>query len=334
MNFKVNVMRSAAMAGVAVALLASCGGGTQIEAFVPRRVIAFGDEASLIEPDPGFAGQGRKYTVNGVATDATTALPVVPTQRVCATNQVWTQQLAYSFGFAFPDCATAGYTANSVMRAQAGAQVAQLTAQVTSFLASDAFGSNDLVTVMVGTNDIIFAAENSADPVAAVQAAGTQVGAEVVRITDRGAKVIVSTVPSLGFAPYAISRETTTPGTVARMSNLSEQFNTALRLKLREVRDGGRAVGLVLADELVLAMTRNPAGYGVINITLPICPTTGANALPNCDMTNITPAAIDPTGTTTTYGYDWLWADDRHLGANAQTRLGSLAVSRARSNPF
>lgn len=334
MYFKVNVMRSAAGAALAVALLASCGGGTQIESFVPRRVIAFGDEASLIETDPSFAGQGRKYTVNGVSIDATTALPVSPTQRLCAVNQIWTQQLAYSYGFAFPECATTGYAANSVMRAAAGAQVAQLTAQVTAFLASDAFGNNDLVTVMVGTNDIIFAAENAADAVAAVRAAGTQVGAEVVRITDRGAKVIVSTVPNLGFAPYAISREAATPGTVARLSELSTQFNTALRLKLQEVRDGGRAVGLVLADELVLAMTRNPPGYGLSNITLPICPTAGANALPNCDMTNITPTAIDPAGVTANYGYDWLWADDRHLGANAQGRLGGLAINRARSNPF
>ncbi len=49
MNFKVNVMRSAAAAGLSVVMLASCGGGTQIESFVPARVIAFGDEASLIE---------------------------------------------------------------------------------------------------------------------------------------------------------------------------------------------------------------------------------------------------------------------------------------------
>jgi phospholipase/lecithinase/hemolysin len=269
-----------------------------------------------------------------VGIDTTTNLPLSPTQRVCASNQVWVQQLAYSYGFAFPACATTGYSANSVMSAQAGAQATQLTAQVTAFLASDAFASNDLVTVMVGTNDIIFAAENSPDAAAAVRAAGEQVGAEVVRITNRGAKVIVSTVPNLGLAPYAISREAATPGTVARMSSLSEQFNDALRLKLREVRDGGRAAGLVLADELVRAMVGNLAGYGLVNATLPVCPLAGANALPNCDMTNITPAAIDPAATTTNYGYDWLWADDRHLGANAQSRLGALAVNRSRSNPF
>jgi lysophospholipase L1-like esterase len=330
MKFKWNLMRSAA-AALAVTGLASCGGGTQVESFVPARVIAMGDEASLVNPD------GTKFTVNGVVftTDNTVTPPVtapaVPKALDCASNQVWTQQVAYSFGMSFPGCATAGYTPTGVMLATAGATVTGLTSQVNTYLGGTV-NSNDLVTVMVGTNDIIAAAESSANPVAAVRAAGTQVGAEVVRITDRGAKVVVSTVPNLGMAPYAISRETGAPGTVAFMSDLSTQFNTALRLKLQDVRDGGRAVGLVLADELVLAMVRNPVGYALVNWTLPICPV--AATLTSCDMTTITPAAIDPAGVTANYGYDWLWADDRHLGGNAQSRLGALGVNRARNNPF
>ena len=332
MKFKWNVMRNAAVAALAVAGLASCGGGTQVESFVPTRVIAMGDEASLINNSGG-----TKYTVNAVVFTTDTSVtppvtaPAVPTAIECASNQIWTQQVAYSFGMAFPGCATTGYNLSGVMLATNNATVADLTSQVNTYLGGNV-SSQDLVTVMVGTNDIILAAENSANPVATVRAAGTQVGAEVVRITDRGAKVIVSTVPSLGLAPYAISREAGAPGTVALMSELSTQFNTALRLKLQDVRDGGRAVGLVLADELVLAMTRNPVGYGLVNFTLPICPT--AVALTSCDMTTITPAAIDPAGVTANYGHDWLWADDRHVGANAQGRLGALAVNRARNNPF
>ena len=331
MKFKWNVMRGATAAALAVAGLASCGGGTQVESFVPTSVIAMGDESSLVNPT------GTKFTVNAVvfATDTSVTPPVtapaVPTAIECASNQIWTQQLAYSFGMAFPGCATTGYKLSGVMLAKDGGTVADLTSQVNTYLGGTV-SNQDLVAVMVGTNDIILAAENSADPVATVRAAGTQVGAEVVRITDRGAKVIVSTVPNLGLAPYAISRETSAPGTVAFMTELSTQFNTALRLKLQDVRDGGRAVGLVLADELVLAMTRNPVGYGIVNATLPICPV--AAALTSCDMTTITPAAIDPTGVTANYGYDWLWADDRHLAANAQGRLGSLAINRARNNPF
>lgn len=328
MNFKLDVVRSSAVASLAVALLTSCGGGTQIESFVPQRVIAFGDEASLIEADPAYPGQGRKYTVNTVAFDSTTNLPKSPIERICAGSQIWVQQLAYSYGFAFPECATPGYQVNGVMYAQAGATVAQLISQVDTYLAGNV-ASSDLVTVMLGVNDIIAAYENGADANSAVEYAGDAVGAQVVRITDRGAKVIVSTVPDMSFSPYATAH----PGSAATLKTLSETFNRRLRLKLQEVRDGGRAVGLVLADEMVLSMVLYPGAFGLVNTTESICAAPGApGAVPNCDLSNLDTQGT--TKTTTNYGYDWLWADDTHLGANAQSRLGSLAVSRARNNPF
>ena len=334
MNFKVNVMRSAAAAGLAVVMLASCGGGTQIESFVPGRVIAFGDEASLIEVG------GAKYTVNGVVFNTTVSpsVPADPKVVDCTTNQIWVQQLAYSYGLAFgrtvngvdeDRCLGTVTNRNGVMMAEAGVGVAGVTTQVTNFLAGNAFASNDLVTVMVGVHDVIDALDQ-ADPIAAVEQAGTQVGAEVVRITDRGAKVIVSTIPDVGLTPYAIARELNNPGSIARLSELTEKFNTKLRLKLRDVRDGGRAVGLVLADELVLSMSRFPATYGLINITEGVCST----ALPGCDMTTLLTTTLNPAPAATSYGNDCLWADETHLGANAQNRLGALAVSRARNNPF
>jgi hypothetical protein len=60
--------------------------------------------------------------------------------------------------------------------------------------------------------------------------------------------------------------------------------------------------------------------------------------LPTCNVTTLVDPAtglppVDASGNKT-YGGDWLWADDRHLGANAQNRVGALAISRARSNPF
>ena len=65
MKLKVVGMRGAklAMAGLALLLIVSCGGGTQVEKYVPTRVLAFGDENSVIESD------GRKYTVNGLSSD-------------------------------------------------------------------------------------------------------------------------------------------------------------------------------------------------------------------------------------------------------------------------
>ena len=88
-------------------LLASCGGSSgQIEPFVPTRVIAFGDELSVIQTD------GRKYSINafrqidvgGVPTDD-------PTTVDCTRNPLWIQIVATNSGLAFDKCASAGTTA-------------------------------------------------------------------------------------------------------------------------------------------------------------------------------------------------------------------------------
>ena len=60
-------------------LLASCGGGDRVGTFIPGRLIAFGDETSVITPD------GRKHTVNAV--DTAGALD-------CACNPNWVQYLS------------------------------------------------------------------------------------------------------------------------------------------------------------------------------------------------------------------------------------------------
>lgn len=315
--------------GLAAALLASCGGGTQIDSFAPQRIVVFGDEASLVNAD----ADGTKYAINAVMFDTTVtpSVPKVPTEIACVGNQMWTQQLAYSYGLGFAGrCTTDGMTRNGVMLAANGARVADVNAQVTSFLAGDAFNGKDLVAFMVGVNDIKAVIEAGLDAdaaVAAVEAAGTAAGSEVVRITDRGAKVIVSTVPNLGFSPWAAARELTNPGTIAQANLLTARFNTRLRLKLQDVRDGGHAVGLVLGDELVLAMWNFPTVYGLVSTTKKYC----AAALPNCSV--VTPDTANGV-VNTSYGADYLWADDYRLGTNAQNRIGASAVNRAHSNPF
>lgn len=349
MKFKLDVMRSAVTAAAAVAMLASCGGGTQIEAFVPKRVISFGDETSLIEVDSAHPGQGRKYTVNGVKffTDTSVSpsvnIPVVPTTPACESNPIWVQQLAAAYGFAFSACAASGTVTNSEMYAASGANAADIAGQIDLFMAGNngTFGSNDLVTVMAGMNDVIelytlnqpSPTANASALIAAARQAGTEVGAQVVRIANRGAKVIVSTIPDMGLSPFAAKEEADHPGEgrAALLSQLSAELNTRLRVKLQDVPDGGRAVGLVLGDELVSAMYRSPLVYGFTgSVSQGACTTT----LPACDQTTTQDSYAAQTSATLTYGGAWLWADDRHLGAVAQSQLGALALSRARSNPF
>ena len=69
MPFKEHLGRIAkrATAGLAaagaLAALASCGGGTyQVTAFVPARILTFGDESSRLE-----GAQGLKYSINGIS---------------------------------------------------------------------------------------------------------------------------------------------------------------------------------------------------------------------------------------------------------------------------
>lgn len=321
MTSKLNLMRVTALAGVALALLASCGGGTQIEQFAPNRIVVFGDEQSLMVAGPG--GEGVKYTVNGVerAADGTT----LTTTRRCARNPIWVQQLATNYGFEFAECLTPGRTAGAFNYAQANSTVAMVAAQVTAN--GGTLNTKDLVAVMAGTHDIV-AALGTANPVATVEAAAALLGQQVVNMTDRGAKVIISTLPDVGATPAG-----RTSGQAALLTTLTERFNSRLRIKLQEVRGGGHSAGLVLGDELVLVMLRSPATYG-INGAVPeaISQAACATALPNCDEndTYLTAQAI----ATGAHAADWLWAGPYQLGPNAQTRLGSVAINRARSNPF
>ncbi|MBL0729772.1 hypothetical protein [Piscinibacter sp. HJYY11] len=317
---KLNLMR-VTLAGLAVALLASCGGGDQIEKFVPSRIIVFGDEASLIEAPVAPSTDGNKYTVNGVERmpDGTTLTP----NRDCTRNPIWVQVLANDYGYQFAECLTPTTTPRALMRAQANSTVLMMRARIDAFLTSPGFNSQDLVTIMVGTHDVLAAAAEptTAEAVAAAERAGTRVGEEVIRITDRGARVIVSTIPNVALTPAGRAS-----GQGGLLQLLTERFNARLRVKLQEVRGGGHSVGLVLGDELVLAAVTSPSSYGIANVDTAAC----VNALPDCDEN---PSFL-VTGAQTNRASDYLWAGPYQLGANLHGRIGSAAIYRARNNPF
>lgn len=312
---------AAALTGLA-ALLASCGGGDPAEKFVPDRIIVFGDEASVIESDAfPLTNGGRKYTVNGVEREADGTTLKSPTVRDCTRNPIWVQVLANDYGYQFAECPATSTNPRALMRAQVGSTAAMMSTRISAYMLSPGFTDRDLVTLMVGTHDVLAAAAlpTRADALAAASAAGTAVGAEVVRITDRGAKVIVSTIPDVSATPQELAG-----GRTALLAELTTAFNTALRVKLQDVRLGGHSAGLVLGDELVWVMRRSPATYGIVNLADAACGT----SLPDCDESSVVTAAQ------ATRAADWLWAGPLQLGANAQLRLGQAAVARARNNPF
>jgi lysophospholipase L1-like esterase len=144
--------RRVAGAGLLAAamLVASCGGGEQVSSFRASRVIAFGDEMSLIV-DANNDGNGRKYTVNQTTSSTDPTLE-------CRFNELWIQSVANVYKLAFPQCnhgASAVPAPSSRIRAGAGARAADLSAQIDAQLAESAFRSGDLATVMIGQNDVL-----------------------------------------------------------------------------------------------------------------------------------------------------------------------------------
>ena len=323
MNLLVNGPRRAALALLigAAALLASCGGGTQVEPFAPTRVLAFGDENSVI------TAQGRKYTVNGLKTDANGVKSLD-----CDVNALWVQRLASGFGLLFPDCnPNALPDLRSRIYAQAGTKVADLAAQVDQHLATDTFSSKDLVTLLTGQNDVLeqyaqYPGVPKAQLLSNVYEAGLALARQVSRIADAGGKVLISTVPDLAYSPFAIAENTDTGDSTrgALLGELVAKFNEGLRVGI--AKESGEQVAIMLTDELVQAMAKFPVSYGgMININAPVCDKAQAATVDLCT-----------TDTLVTGGdaLKYLWADDKHLSPNGHIYLGSLAGTRARANPF
>ncbi|MDE2147084.1 MAG: esterase [Burkholderiales bacterium] len=292
-------------------LLAACGGGTsQNRLFVPSRLVVLGDETSVITPT------GTKYSVNGLDSSGNVD---------CTQQPIWVQSLAANYGLTFNECNPQSLAVTALMLAQPGAQVADVAAQVAAQVAAGGFRPGDLATVLAGTNDILqlyaqFPGRSVADLSAEAGARGKQLALVVNSLVNLGVKVVVSDLPDVGLTPYAIAQQALDPlvDRAAVLSQLTTAFNQQLGVNI--VLDG-RFVGLVQAQLQFQAIARFPSGFGLSDIVTPICTV----ALPNCST-----ATLIPNATTTGY----LWADDTHLSPAGQSQLASLAIARARNNPF
>ena len=297
---------------LAVALLTACGGGTSaIDAFKPKRLVVFGDETSTL------TATGRKYIVNRLDGDDNLD---------CQEHPIWVQSLAGIYDFVFAECnPDAVAEPQALMLAVPGARVADLTAQIDARLAGAGVADDTLVTVLAGMHDIIdlyreFPASDRNTLLTEARRRGGLAAAQVNRLVDAGARVIVSTVPDLGYTPYARAEaEANTDTDRSRLiADLTAAFNAGLRTT---VTNDGRSIGLALADEMIQAMVRSPASFSLGNVSDGAC----AIALPDCDESTM----VDNASVTS-----WLWADDLNIGFNAHNRLGILAINRARNNPF
>ena len=327
MKLDVRFCKALAAAGCALLWLASCGGGSQVQRYVPTRVLAFGDETSVIEAD------GRKYSVNALQADGVTP--------DCVANPLWVQSLATAYGLTFTQCPGTAAAPASRIFAKNGAKVADIAAQVSA--AGGTFASSDLATVLVGANDVIelylqYDGSNAASLSLAAEARGTALAGQIIALSQAGAKVLFSTIFDMGQTPYGLAQEAAFPGTgrAALLSSLTERLNAKLRTGVSE-KLGGNEASQMLADEqahaIVSAVATSPNAATYLNATVPICDPAQA-VLPACTTktlitTTSTPALLDG-GTATNY----LWADERHLSSGGQLSLGSLAIGQINRTPL
>jgi outer membrane lipase/esterase len=306
----------------ALAVLASCGGGTyQQQAFVPARLVVFGDESSRLE-----GARGLKYSINGISQ--------VTLQSDCTVNPIWTQALANSYGLTFANCnPNASFQNNAIDDTTVNGTVNDVVQQVAAFQAGDTFNGNDLVAIWVGMHDILndYRANATGDEtvlLADMKQQGATLAGVVNAIANAGAKVIILTVPDMSDSPFAYAESGR--GDFDRLkllSDMSTQFNVGLRSNI--LNDGSK-IGLVLADDLVRNAVRSPGSFGLIALDNQSYGCLDSAPLPTCSTETL---RSDPsTGQIATANF--MWADPTHLGSVMQAQLGSQAAGRAHSNPF
>lgn len=330
MTFLRELRRQGRRAWAPVALAAAvmgvvaCGGGTsQVQSFKPDRVIVLGDESSVVV-DNGSA-DGFKYSINDRTSTEAGKCQALPTF----------SQSVYAglYGFAVAACNPQAVVPQAFILAQVGARVEDANLGLAQQLAQVVGGLNsrDLVTLMIGPNDVIALYESvragqlsSAQAVAEAQRLGGLAADQVNNVLKAGARALVVTMPDMGLSPYAYAQELVNPGARALLATLSYDFNAYLRTRIDSTAYDGRNYGLVLADDIVSAIAKSPSSF----LTSPAIGT---------EVACTTASAVDCLTTTLVSGASTnthLWADDRHLGPDAHSRIGAQAQSRAVNNPF
>jgi len=334
--------RGLAVALLGAGLLSACGGSTsQYNAFIPGRLVVFGDEYSTLY-DPSRSGNGRTYAMNGLDASDTTNQTI---QCYNGNTEIWVQSLAQHYGMTFKECNPSNLAddrLHALMQAGYGATVRAVVQQIDDFqanIAHDALNASDMVTVLVGLHDIIeiykdnltFVSED--EKLAEAEARGRIVAAQVNRMAALGARVLVAQEIDVGLSPYALNEGASE---AALLTRITDAFNKGIRLDL--LNDGTK-IGLLAFDDAL----RNLSRYGGYN-----------NSDLGCDNDHIEPVSvvdsdsnnyIDGGGlivgcTTATISADNaathnVWADSLHVNARlGHARFGSLAVARASANPF
>lgn len=299
----------------ATGLLAACGAGTIESALKPSRVIAFGDAFSDV--GQGFA----RYTVND------------------GNINIWTALIAANYGLTLTAQSVGGLgyaQGNARVTGTPDAAGSTLTLsikqQIDQFLATNKFGTTDLVLINGGISDIVYemarvqaGTQTSAQMIANVAQAGVDLAAQVSRLVLAGAKyVMVAGTYNLSRSPWA-----TSIGQTSLLDAASSKFNEQLLVNI--VNLGANALYADAAYYFNL-VTAAPTAYALTDATTIACnsvdPTNGLGI--GVGKVNSSICNTSTIGT----GLDYTklaFADQIYFTPAAQVLFGNYAYTRLRA---
>lgn len=251
----------------------------------------------------------------------------------CASNSIWTQVIAHSFGKGYKRACPLEGNGNAETYAVYGAKVAGLTAQVTAASQQGELRDGTLVTIMAGQNDIlelynVVKADSTKkdDAIVDLKARAQAMASTIVGIINTGANVVLALTPDLGQSPLGV-----TSGDAAMLTRLTEAFNNALYLRTWPGGGGNLALvntlqtiyglvgvvhGVALCDP---AKTMRPDG------TLVSAVSQGADGLSPLKYCTNSTSNFVTNGSLSTY----MWADDTHFSTLGHVQIGNAGRSRA-----
>lgn len=303
------------LAAGASTLLTACGSGTIESALVPARIISFGDGMS----DVGQSG--NRYTIND------------------ASVNIWAAQMAYNYGVTLTPNSKGGWgyaqgNARIVNNPDAAGNATTLSVkqQIDKFLASNAFGPNDLVLVSGGTSDVIaeMAAVTAGTQTAAqmadkVGAAGQALAAQLQRLVQAGAKyVVVAGVYNVGRSPWA-----TAIGQTSALSTASAKFNEQLLVNIVNLGANVLYADAAYYYNLVISV---PTAYNLLDSTSVMC--TSVDAANGLGIGAGQVSSYLCTANTIATGKDYtkyVFADPVYFTPAAQALFGNFAYTRLKA---
>jgi len=299
------------------ALLAACGSSSTESAINPSRFIGFGDAFT------DLGQKGTRYTVNNGSVNN------------------WAAQLATRYGKTIAPSATGGTSyatahARIALKPDAVGDATNrtITEQIDTFLASNRFGSEDVVLVNGGISDIIAnmaavqaGTMTSADMVAASRKAGQDLAVQVRRLVTAGAKyVAVSGTYDLGKTPWAKSIKQE-----SLLSEASGRFNEAF---LVAVVDMGANVLYIDSAYYVNLYISNPVAYrfNSNNISTAVCTSVDAGAGIGIGTGKVNSALCNTSTLLPNANIDaYIFADDVYMTPSAHRQLGDYAYDQIRA---